>query len=354
MRTAWFLFLIAGVPRVSARAQVIDYVDHFSARQHIGEIAIVTGPVARVERAPDGTIRLSLGPSYRKRSMEVYIPAAFAALFGDGRMFEGKGVQVRGRIGSDSTAAGLPHIALDEDGRVQVVDRESVTTRAAPEPEAGRGRSDPGATWILTVSPGYPVGGPSGQMRARLIEEGWTDHYCDFKKTTCHDNPLIKSPVFAFTGTMTRQLSGMIEAKAMFSFAPLGSAEGRKGEVDVRADWSAFMFGGVVALTPHPMVRLGAGPLIGLLNSQRMDDQARTAIRPGAMFEVGLRSSSARPLFLDLSASYRLLPTRSEGPWPGRRAAAVVPAGPGKLDANFSHLSLALGLGWRFSSGTEQ
>jgi hypothetical protein len=204
--------------------------------------------------------------------------------------------------------------------------------------------------WSLTVSPGYLLGGPSSRMKELLLADGWTDQFCDFKKTTCHENPLVRSPVLAFAGVMTHRFSRFLEGKLLFSFAPLGSAEGRKGEVDVRADWSTFMVGGMVAATPHPLVRLGAGPLIGLLNSQRVDNQPRTAIQPGAVFEVGLRSSARKPVFLDLSASYRLLATRSEGPWPGRRFAAIVPAGPGRLDANFSHLSLALGLGWRFSS----
>jgi hypothetical protein len=76
-------------------------------------------------------------------------------------------------------------------------------------------------------------------------------------------------------------------------------------------------------------------------------------IRLGIVVEGGIRPWTSRFTFLELSASYRLLPKRSEGPWPGRIAATVVPAGPGTMQANFSHLSIALGFGIRFSGGGE-
>ena len=364
------LALIALGAALSAAPATAQVIDHTSVRQYVGEDIIVSGPVIRAERMSAGTLRISLGFTPVNRTLDIIIPAEMASLFSDLRSYEGKLVQVRGRITAGFAdnilqeekegSVAVPAILLEQSGRLQIIEARVATAGARPgagRPQAsGEEIAEPQPVggdnrWILTVSPGLPLGGPSRQMEALLIAEGWNERYCDFKKTTCHENPLVRHPVFTFTGMMSRQFSRFIEAKGVFSFASLGSAEGRRGGVDVRADWSTAILGGTIALTPIPYFRVGAGPILGFLNSQRVDNEPRTVIRPGAIFEAGIRSSSRKALFVDLSATYRMLPRRSEGPWPGRRDAAVVPAGPGKLDANFSHFSLGLGLGWRFSSG---
>jgi hypothetical protein len=165
---------------------------------------------------------------------------------------------------------------------------------------------------------------------------------------------VIGRPGFAFTGTLARRLSSRVEARALFSFVNLGNAEGRRRETDMRADWSVFVFGGVVAVTPIPLVRIGAGPLLGLLNSARIDNEARTVVRPGVAVEGAIRTSAIKKVFLEVSAAYRFLAKRAEGPWPGRQGAAVVAAGPEPFDANFSHLFVSIGMGVRFSSNADQ
>jgi len=58
-------------------------------------------------------------------------------------------------------------------------------------------------------------------------------------------------------------------------------------------------------------------------------------------------------VFWSIHRHYRHLAKRAEGPWPGRKDAAFVAAGPGTLDANFSHAFVAIGLGMRFASGAQ-
>ena len=360
MATLRLAALLMIVPAASSFAQVVD---HSQARTLIGQEVTINGPVARVERLPNGNLRLSIGRSFEERSLEVIVSGELARLFGDGMQFQGRNVDVHGRIlaAADPTQPGVPAILLTESGGLRMAPRRIVvvpnpgslppTGDSASRNAASRSALPP--RWAFTVSPGFPLGGPTGEMKAKLLADGWTDPYCDYNRTYCHENPLIGSPSFAFTGAVTRIVNRRIEARGVFSYANLGRAEGRRGGVDMRTEWSTFMIGTVIAFTPLPQVRVGAGPLMGLLNSQRIDSLPRTVIRLGIVVEGGIRPWTSRFTFLELSASYRLLPKRSEGPWPGRIAATVVPAGPGTMQANFSHLSIALGFGIRFSGGGE-
>jgi hypothetical protein len=342
---------------VSATSLVAQVRDHSQARALIGQEVTVNGPVARVERLANGNLRLSIGRSFEERSLEIIVPAALSRVFGDGLMFEGRNVDVRGRVlaSADATQPGIPAILLGESGDLRVAPRRIVVTGPAPVPSADTSQAAPSGPplWTFMIAPGYPLGGPSGQMKAKLLADGWTEQFCDFNLSTCHDNPLVGSPTFVLTGGVTRIVNRWVEARGFFSYANLGRAEGRRGGVDMRTDWSTFMLGAVVAYTPLPLVRIGAGPVLAMLNSQRIDDQPRTVARPGVVFEGGFRTSSHKSAFLEFTVSYRLLTRRSEGPWPGRLSSVVVPAGPGTMQANFSHLSVSLGFGLRFSGNAE-
>jgi hypothetical protein len=204
--------------------------------------------------------------------------------------------------------------------------------------------------WVVSLSLSRPFGGPSGAMKQKLLAEGWTEHYCDVWLSNCHDNPLIGAPRLSFTGTLTRRIVNRLDVAAMFSQANLGSAEGRLSGTDVKADWSTALLGTSLVVSPIKILRFGAGPMLAFLNSQTTGDTPRTVMRTGAMFEVGVRSSAVKPSFFDLSLSYRLVGKRLEGPWPGLRRGFSAPAGPSQLDANFSHFSLAFGVGWRLAS----
>lgn len=361
MRALPLAALVSILPVASSFAQVIDYSQ---ARTFVGQEVTVNGPVAKVERLASGNLRLSIGKSFEERSLEIIVPIAVARLLGDEQRFAGRSIDVHGRIiaSADPNEPGVPAILLADSRDLRMAPRRIVVTGPAPPPPGRavlqpRDSASPTDTiqprWTFTISPGLAIGGPTGQMKARLLAGGWTERYCDYNQSDCHENPLIGPPTMAFTGVVTRTVTRRIEARGFFSYVNLGRAEGRLHGVDMRTDWSTFMVGAMVAYTPLPSVRLGAGPVIALLNSQRIDDQPRTVGRPGLVFEGGVRSSSRKSSFLELSVSYRLLPSRAEGPWPGRLAAAVVPAGPGTMQANFSHLSIAIGFGIRFSGNAE-
>lgn len=355
--------LVSILPAASAFGQVVD---HSQARTFVGQEVTVNGPVARVERLANGTLRLSIGRSFETRSLEIIVPAEVAQLLGDEQRFAGRSIDVHGRIlaAADSTQPGIPAIFLTSSRELRMAPRRIVVTGPPPPPvgvtparaspiDSTAANSFGQGRWAFTIAPGLPIGGPSGLMKDKLLADGWTERFCDFNRSECHDNPVVRAPMFSLTGSVTRILTRRIEARGFFSYASLGRAEGRRQGVDMSTDWSTFMVGTVVSFTPIPMVRIGAGPVIALLNSQRIDTQPRTVGRPGLVFEGGFRSSSRKSSFLEFSVSYRLLPTRSEGPWPGRLAATVIPAGPGTMEANFSHLSVSLGFGIRFSGNAE-
>lgn len=354
--------LVSILPAASAFAQVID---HSQARAFVGREVTVNGPVAKVERLANGILRLSIGKSLEERSLEIIVPSEVARSLGDELRFQGRSIDVHGRIlaSADSARPGVPAIILSDSRELRMAPRRIVVTSPPPLPQSSTPVPKPRATaspsdtiqprWMFTISPGLPIGGPTGQMKARLLAGGWTERYCDFNHSDCHENPLIGAPTMAFTGAVTRTLSRRIEARGFFSYVDLGRAEGRLHGVDMQTDWSTFIVGAMIGYTPLPSVRFGAGPVIALLNSQRIDDQPRTIGRPGLVFEGGVRSSSHKSTFVEMSLSYRLLPSRAEGPWPGRLAAAVVPAGPGTMQANFSHLSVSIGFGIRFSGNVE-
>jgi hypothetical protein len=204
--------------------------------------------------------------------------------------------------------------------------------------------------WILVIALGRSLGGPAGQMETKLLQEGWTEHYCDTWKSNCHDNPLIGSPGFGFNGSLVRRIKGPLDAALLVSYADLGTAEGRQSGIDVKADWSSMMTGLTLTYGFLNRFHVSAGPLLAMLNSSTTGDTPRTVMRIGAVLEAGVRSSSTRATFFDLSASYRFLGKRNEGPWPGYRFGFAGPAGPSPMRANFSHFTVTLGFGWRFAS----
>jgi hypothetical protein len=106
-------------------------VDYTKVRQYVGEDVTVQGPVARVDRVGRGVVRFSIGATYSRRTLEVLIPPEFvASLESDLRSYEGKVVQVRGRIttgeaegitGRTSGSSTIPAIVLQDINRLKVV-----------------------------------------------------------------------------------------------------------------------------------------------------------------------------------------------------------------------------------------
>lgn len=130
-RTLPVLVVLAGLALpTGARAQVIDYT---KVRQYVGEEVTVEGPVARAERGPGGILRFSIGKTYGRRTLVVIVPAEFVNAFdADLRSYEGKTVQVRGRISTGEAegttkpagegTASLPALVLEDSGRFKVLE----------------------------------------------------------------------------------------------------------------------------------------------------------------------------------------------------------------------------------------
>ncbi|HLG06811.1 MAG TPA: hypothetical protein VI383_11765 [Gemmatimonadales bacterium] len=132
------LALISAGP---ASAQVVDYTN---VRQYVGDDVVVEGPVARVDRGAGGTLRFAIGKTYSRRTLDVIVPAEFVNSFDRNiRSYEGKTVQVRGRIltgeaegiirGRGEGSSTVPAIVLEDGGRLKVV--------TPPDPK----KPDPGA-----------------------------------------------------------------------------------------------------------------------------------------------------------------------------------------------------------------
>jgi hypothetical protein len=202
--------------------------------------------------------------------------------------------------------------------------------------------------WALSVTAGPGFGGPAGQLRDRMLEEQWTDQYCDNKLTECHQSPNVRRLSLQFAGALGRRLTEKLELKAVFEVGDLGEVAGAKGQYTMRAGWKTTTLGTAIMLHPVRGVRIGGGPLIAMLTRLALPTESPNPIRAGLFVEGGVRSSERTASFLELNVSYRMLPKVPEGPWPGHAASSQVYAGPTGIDANFSHLTVGLGAGVRF------
>ena len=205
-----------------------------------------------------------------------------------------------------------------------------------------------GSLWTFSVSIGPGLGGPKGQLRERILAEQWTDQYCDYRRSDCHQAPTESGMSFQFSGAVTRRLSERLELKAVAEVGDLGQIVGAKGQNQFKANWKTASLGTALVLRPIPLVRIGAGPMIAMLSRSAVLPASNNPIRPGMLFEGGLRSSERSSSYIELVASYRLFPRLPEGPWPGNGQSSQTIGGPAGIDANFSHLTVGLGAGVRF------
>lgn len=202
--------------------------------------------------------------------------------------------------------------------------------------------------WTFSVSAGPGLGGPMGQLKDRLIEEAWTDQYCDFRKSDCKTSPTPGGLSIQVSGSLGRRISDLLELKGVVEVGDLGHIIGAKGQREIKANWKTSTLATAVVLRPIPHVRLSGGPMIGLLTRQAVAPAKTNSIHFGMLFEGGLRSSEAASKFAELTVAYRVLPKLPEGPWPGTGQSSQIVGGPTGFSANFSHLTIALGGGVRF------
>lgn len=210
----------------------------------------------------------------------------------------------------------------------------------AQEPEVSR--------WTLSLSFGPGFGGPVSQLRDRMVQEQWTDQFCDNKLINCHASPKSNRKFIQMVGAISRRLSDKLEAKVVVESGDLGEVTGAKGPYEITANWKASTLGVGLILHPIPRVRIGGGPLVGMLTRQVVPGENPNPIRAGMFVEGAIRSSERSETFLELMVSYRMLPRLREGPWPGTSQSAQVFNGPSGIDANFSHYTVGLGAGIRF------
>ena len=202
--------------------------------------------------------------------------------------------------------------------------------------------------WTFSVSVGPGLGGPASQLRDRMLEEQWTDQYCDYRQSDCHTSPTVSRRSIQVGAAVARQLTGRLELKTVFEVGDLGEVIGAKDQTEIKANWKTATLGTALMLHPVPRVRIGGGPLLAMLTRQAMPPESNNPIRAGMLFEGGFRSSERTTSFFELLVTYRLLPRLPEGPWPGNGQSAQVASGPTGIDANFSHFTIGLGAGVRF------
>ena len=201
------------------------------------------------------------------------------------------------------------------------------------------------ARWTVAIGLGPAFGGPSGELSSQFLAEGWTEEGCNTKGVDCHPNPISRNRVVHFSLAVSRRLSQRLEVQAIGGYGSLGEASGRKDGYDVTGKWSKTSFGAVLALKPVEALSLGAGPLLGMLNSQTPGKVPNSVVRGGLLFVSEARTSTKKETFLSVRASYHLLGKRHEGPWPARKGSWSGEQGPTAFDLDYSHFTISVGVG---------
>jgi hypothetical protein len=92
-----FCFLVAGLVSAFA-ADAAKPMPAVEARQHIGEVAVVTGRVDSVRKFDSGMQLMNLDGRYPHQALTVVVSAKAAASVGDVSGYKGKTIAVSGRI----------------------------------------------------------------------------------------------------------------------------------------------------------------------------------------------------------------------------------------------------------------
>ena len=135
MRITATLLLCAALP-VSLAAQG-RVVEHTKARLYLHEEVTLEGPVARADRGSGGAIWFSLGKAHPSATVVIVVPPQFAAHFDTPRDYEGKTIQITGRVTTgESQGIGIdrsggsrtsgatprnPYIVLEDPSKLRIV-----------------------------------------------------------------------------------------------------------------------------------------------------------------------------------------------------------------------------------------
>ena len=207
-------------------------------------------------------------------------------------------------------------------------------------------QAPPDRPWTITAFIGPGWGGPGADMDAHLRRiGGWESSGCGL--FGCLDSPSVDGPGVQWSIGAGRRIAGKVGARGAVSGGGLGSvlAEGDSGFF-VR-EWSSTTLGVLITVDVMPEIWVGTGPTIVWRRSDQGERPApgapvRTSV--GVNLQAGFQSSARKPVFFTVTASYRLLPSYEEGPYPKVVGSGEVPP----YDANFSCFVIGAGVGARW------
>ena len=176
---------------------------------------------------------------------------------------------------------------------------------------------------------------------------GWDFSGCDI--LGCIDSPSVDGPGAQWSVAVGRRIGGIVGARASASGGGLGSVVAQGDSGFFKREWSSTSLDVVLTVNFMPELWVGAGPAFvwrrsgeGEVPGLSTSTLEETSI--GINLQAGLESSTRKPVFFSLTASYRLLPSYEEGPYPKLAGSGDVPP----YDANFSCFVLGVGVGARW------
>ena len=87
-------------------------VEHTKVRMYLNEEVTIEGPIVRADRGSGGAIWFSLGKPHPSATVVIVVPALYAAHFDTPRDYEGKTVQITGRVSTGESQG----IGIDRSG----------------------------------------------------------------------------------------------------------------------------------------------------------------------------------------------------------------------------------------------
>jgi hypothetical protein len=224
--------------------------------------------------------------------------------------------------------------------------------------------------WTIDLVMGGGWGGPPHAMKDHLLKVGGFDsRVCT---VSCINHPRVHRPEqMQLTVGVAGPIGRRLGARVFLGGGPLGWTAGDGDSGSVAWHWSIFSVGAMLTaetfrsgLPDHVVTFdlkpgtekmsfsgwIGAGPVVAWLGSGRgapdayPGDSNSYVMRLGVQAEAGIRMRAMREMSLGLSASYRLVPKRREGPYTLDTGSGVLAA----FDSNYSLFMLSGVLGFHF------
>ncbi len=233
---------------------------------------------------------------------------------------------------------------------------------AAAVPAAAQTPPKSARPWSIDVLMHYATTGPAEGMTAHLQRVGGYDGQ-DVCFVSCRDYPSSAGDQAQLTIAVARSVGKRVQVRAFAGGGKLGWTSGDGDSGSVAWHWSIFTAGALLALEAPLLPRrpvspdslrttvwLGAGPIIALLWSGRGVDDAypsdsnSSVTRFGAEAQGGIRFRAMPAMSIGVFASYRLIPSRPEGPYSLDTGTSTLPA----FESNYSTFTFGVSLGFHF------